>query len=94
MPKTDDSATHANVRAELARHNATQGDVAELLSLSHSAVSRRMRGETPFRNRELELIAERLGIPLESLLGDGHELKRLAEKLKVSSEDGERRVSA
>lgn len=84
MPNTDDSATHANVRAELARHDAIQGDVADWLSLSHSAVSRRMRGETPFRNVELQCIAKRLGISLQSLLGADHELRRLAARLNVS----------
>lgn len=57
----------ANVRAELARHDVTQIQIAELLGLTGAAVSRRMRGETPFRDNELARIAEHLGVSITVL---------------------------
>jgi transcriptional regulator with XRE-family HTH domain len=63
----------ANVRAEAARHDRTQLDLAELLGITHSAISRRMRGETPFRDYELQSIAEYLGVSIATLFAVSRE---------------------
>lgn len=57
----------ANVRAEAARHDRTQLDIADMLGITHTAVSRRMRGETPFRDHELQSIAKYLGVSIAVL---------------------------
>ena len=63
--------THlGNIRAELARHNKNQGDVAQLLKTTRQAVSRRLLGHVPFRIDELQQIAEMLGIPVSKLIED------------------------
>jgi transcriptional regulator with XRE-family HTH domain len=62
VPKT---GVAANVRAELARHMVSQAAIADKLHLGHSAMSRRLRGETQFRADELKRIAEHLGIGVE-----------------------------
>jgi hypothetical protein len=66
-PSMASTGVAANVRAEAARHDKTQLDFAELLGMTHSAVSRRMRGETPFRDHELVRIAEYLGVSVMTL---------------------------
>lgn len=62
-----------NVRAELARYNVTQTAIAEALSLTRSAISRRLRGETQFRADELQRIADHLGLDVASFYGNGSE---------------------
>jgi transcriptional regulator with XRE-family HTH domain len=61
----------ANVRAEAARRDKTQLDLADMLGITHSAISRRMRGETPFRDHELQSIAEFLGVSITTLFATG-----------------------
>jgi transcriptional regulator with XRE-family HTH domain len=63
-----EARTARNVRAELARAKVTQQTLAETLSLSSSAISRRMRGETAFRAHELRTIAKLLRIPVGRLI--------------------------
>jgi transcriptional regulator with XRE-family HTH domain len=60
-----------NVRAELARRNVTQTDLARLLGLSNQAMSRRIVGEVGFRDQELIKIAKLLGVDVASLFGGG-----------------------
>lgn len=60
----------ANVRAELARGKHQQRQVAALLGLSRMAIHRRLTGETSFRIDELSKIADHIGVPLATLLGD------------------------
>ncbi|ART69702.1 hypothetical protein BTO20_14875 [Mycobacterium dioxanotrophicus] len=62
-----DTTIADNVRAELARRQVSNSALAELLGLSLSAVSRRTRGETPFRDWELKAIADHLGVPVATL---------------------------
>lgn len=57
----------ANVRAEVARSELTQGQVADHVGLSRSQWERRMSGKTDWRAVELDRIAQVLGIPLERL---------------------------
>jgi transcriptional regulator with XRE-family HTH domain len=70
VPDMPTTTTAANVRAEFARANQSHAILADLLGLSHSAVSRRMRGETPFRDVELEAIAKHLDVPVSRLFGE------------------------
>lgn len=57
----------ANVRAEMSRHGVTQAAVAERLGLPQSAVSKRLRGMTPWSASELAKVAELLGVPVGKL---------------------------
>lgn len=56
-----------NIRAELARRRILQSDLGELLGLTNQAMSRRLRGEVPFRDAELAKIAEHLGVEVSVL---------------------------
>lgn len=58
----------ANVRAEMARNNATQTDLAEVLDLPQSSISARVRGRVPFRLDEIELLSAFLDVPLSELI--------------------------
>ena len=68
MPTTPSAATGANVRAEMARCGVTQTTLARKIGLSQTAVSARLKGRTPFDINELVLIAQVLGVPLDTLL--------------------------
>lgn len=57
------------VRAELARHRKSQGDLAAALGVSRSYVSRRLMGEVAFDVDEVSRIAEWLQISPQALLG-------------------------
>lgn len=59
-----------NIRAELARQQMTQMQVADLLQLSQSGVSSRLRGDTRWRVDELTRLAEALRIPVAVLLAE------------------------
>jgi len=58
----------ANVRAEMARRRARQSDLAQVLDLSQSAVSKRLAGTIPLDLDELGGIATFLNVPIENLL--------------------------
>lgn len=58
----------ANVRAELARANLSQTDLAEGLHTTQQAISRRMSGKVPFDTDEIEAIAAFLGVPVSALV--------------------------
>lgn len=60
----------ASVRAEMARKQITQTQVAESLGLAQSAVSRRLNGHTEFTGDELGRVAELLGVPVAVLFGE------------------------
>lgn len=68
MPNSFTEQVAATVRAELARHDRTQQDLAHALGLSQQSVSRRLSGHLALDTNELERIAEFLGIPVEALL--------------------------
>jgi transcriptional regulator with XRE-family HTH domain len=59
----------ANVRAELARHGRSQGDLGQALSRSQPYVSRRLSGKVAFGVDEVEQIATWLGVPVSALIG-------------------------
>lgn len=56
------------IRAELARRKSSQGDLAEVLSLSQPAIHRRMAGKVAWRVDELNKVAEYLGVPVAEIM--------------------------
>lgn len=62
----------AEVRAGMARSRMTQTDLAEVLGLTQSVVSKRLRGKIAFSVDELEKVADALGVHPATLLG-GHD---------------------
>ena len=60
----------ASVRAEVARRKVTQQQLADLLGMHQMSVSRRLNGHTEFTVSELATVAEFLGVPVASLIGD------------------------
>lgn len=56
------------VRAEMGRQRMSQAALAELLGRSQTYVWRRLIGEVPFDLAELELIANKLGVPASQFL--------------------------
>jgi transcriptional regulator with XRE-family HTH domain len=62
------------VRAVLARRQISGKQLASQLGMSQFAISRRLRGETPFSIDELAASAEFLGVPLTELLPSSEEL--------------------
>lgn len=69
MPTNHDPVT-ANVRAEMARRNKTQADVAAVLHLSQESVNRRFRGRIAWRINELRALADAFDVPMSALVGD------------------------
>jgi transcriptional regulator with XRE-family HTH domain len=65
--RADSTGIAANIRAELARRDITQGQLAELLGLTTTPMSKRLRGQMPFRDHELVRIAEFLNISIAAL---------------------------
>lgn len=59
----------STVRAELARRDKTQADLAAVLHLSTAAVSRRLSGQVPWDLVELDATARFLGLPVSALIG-------------------------
>lgn len=62
------SATAASVREALRSRGLRQVDLIPVLQLSQPALSARLTGHTPFTLKDLERIAEHLGIPVAELL--------------------------
>lgn len=63
-----EAAVAAEVRAEIARQSRRQQEVADLLGLSQTAVSRRLRGVTDFEVGELLKVAAFLRVPVTQFL--------------------------
>lgn len=64
MPGTD---VAANIRDLLAEREGKQAELAELLGLTHSSISRRVRGEVPFRSDELVAVAKHFKVDVATL---------------------------
>lgn len=62
------SVVTANIRAELARRGIRQVVVAEVLGISQSQVSKRFNGHIDWTLREVDQIAELLGIDPMALI--------------------------
>lgn len=61
----------AEVRAEMARQRKTQRDLAAALELSQAQVSDRLREKVAFDVRELEKVANWLGVPVSQFMPAG-----------------------
>lgn len=59
-----------NVAAEMKRRRLSQSVLAQHLGLSQAAVSARLRGVTSWRVDELQVVADALGVPISTLLGE------------------------
>lgn len=64
----DDQYTVGELRAELARQNRTQSDLAVVMGEQQSWVSRRMTGDVAITVADLLRFAAALGIPVARLL--------------------------
>lgn len=74
MTTTPSAVIGANVRAEMARRGISQTALASRLKVSQSAVSKRLRGETPFDVNELAKVARALGVSMDSLTAGAAEV--------------------
>ena len=62
-----------NIRAEMTRLQLTQEDVAQMLGVSQSGVSRRLIGEIAFNVVELTTLARMFDVTASYLLGENAE---------------------
>lgn len=58
------------VRAEMARAQMTQRELAAVIGVQQPNVSLRLQGKHPFSTVELDKIAEALGLPVERFVVD------------------------
>lgn len=70
MEPTVTTRVTAEVRAEAARQKATQDDIAQILGISQTQVSRRFTGQIDFGIDELAKLADAWGVPFSRLLPD------------------------
>jgi len=68
MSKSPAEIAAENVRGLMGRHQIRQTQIAVLLGISQAAVSKRVRGETPFSVEELTKVAGLFGVPVTDLL--------------------------
>jgi transcriptional regulator with XRE-family HTH domain len=59
----------AEVRALMGRYEVTQVQLTEVLGVSQTGVSKRLRGLTPFDVNEIGLLAEFFGVDPSELVG-------------------------
>lgn len=76
MHDTINTAVTAEVKAEAARQGATQEEIAQILGISQTQVSRRFTGQIDFAVDELYALAAAWSVPFSRLLPD--ELKTAA----------------
>lgn len=57
------------IRAEMGRQRRNQREIADLIGLSQTQVSKRFAGLIEFRPSELEKIADYLGVPVTQFVG-------------------------
>lgn len=67
MTKTPTALTGANVRAEMARQDVSQMQLASRIGMSQTGLSKRLRGAIPFDVNELAAVAAELGVPIDQL---------------------------
>lgn len=58
----------AEVRAEMARQNKTQREIAAILGIPQPSLCLRVNGERSFRAEELAVLAEALDVPVERFM--------------------------
>jgi len=66
MTQTLTEAVAAEVRAEMARQQKQQGDLARHLRVTQATISRRLAGKASFRIEDLQEIATFLNVPVSS----------------------------
>lgn len=58
------------IRLELTRQRKHQGHLAAILGIDRAQISKRLKGEKlSFSTAELDEIAEKLGVPVDQLIG-------------------------
>lgn len=67
---TLNSRCAANIRAEMARRNMSQGDLAEVLGVARTAVQAMLADQTNITLSRLEVIAATFGVDPTKLLND------------------------
>lgn len=67
---TTDQAIGERVHAEMWRQRISQARLAELLGITQTAVSRKVRGDRPFFASELVIVAGALDVSVDALLPD------------------------
>lgn len=68
MPESFSETVGATVRAEMARRKVTQQQVADVLGIAQTQVSRRLNGQVSFNVDELQAVAHLLGMSVQSLV--------------------------
>ena len=68
MSDTPNSRVAANVRAELGRAGVSQGELASKLSMTASALQRRLSCVVPFSIDETFAVAAALNLPITRIL--------------------------
>jgi predicted XRE-type DNA-binding protein len=58
-------AIATEVRAEVARQQKSQRDIAAILGIPQPSVQLRLKGERPFRAEELVMLAEAFGVSVD-----------------------------
>jgi transcriptional regulator with XRE-family HTH domain len=54
----------------MARRDVTRAEIAKVIGVSPSGMTRRLDGQTPMTVAELQEIAQHLGVPASLLLGE------------------------
>ena len=70
MAETFSRTVAATVRAELARHEVSQSQLAALLGVSSTQAGKRLKGAIPYTVDELGLIATHLGIQVSVFVAE------------------------
>jgi transcriptional regulator with XRE-family HTH domain len=70
MSQSTAEVVGANVRAEMSRAGKSQNDLAAVLGVTQTAVSKRLRGVTPFDVNEIALVARALDVDMSVLIAD------------------------
>lgn len=73
MPESFSATVGATVRAELARRRIKQRQVAEVLGIAQTQVSRRLDGTVAFNVDELAAVAKFLDMSVAELVGESAE---------------------
>lgn len=68
MTTTSATAATSSIRAEAARRNLSQRELAEHLGISQAALSRRMSGANPWDLDELDRLASLFGMDARDLI--------------------------
>lgn len=68
IPQSLTQRVATEVRAEVARQNVTQYDLAEVLGVAQPSISRRLAGKHPFDTDELDKLAAYFGVPVDRFL--------------------------